>query len=57
VNKSILWIYEAAPMQKVINAKLYLSMKGLLNFTKTSKNINTERKEIEKNIFSRRRFI
>ena len=44
-------------MQKVINAKLYFNKRGLLNFTKTSKNTNTEKKEIEKNIFSSKLFI
>ena len=50
-------MYDAAPMQNVINAKLYLRIKGLLNFTKTSKRTKMATANIEKNIFSKRKFI
>ena len=44
-------------MQIVINAKLYFKINGLLNFTKTSKSTKIDITKIEKNIFSKRKFI
>ena len=44
-------------MQNVIKAKLYLRIKGLLNFTKTSKSTRIAIENIEKNIFSKSKFI